>query len=330
MGSGDWNDGMNRVGIEGEGESVWLGWFLYASLGEFAAIAKERGDTETADTYRQRAEKLRSALEERAWDGAWYRRAYYDDGTPLGSAQNEECQIDSIAQSWSVLSGAAAEDRSRQAMQAVWERLARMEDRLLLLFAPPFDETPRDPGYIKGYPPGIRENGGQYTHAALWAVWAFAELGEGGRAQALFDVLNPIYHSDSLEKARRYGVEPYVVAADVYSIPPHTGQGGWTWYTGSSGWMYRLGIEGILGIQRRGDALRIDPRISKEWDGFEAIYRYGDSRYRIEVENPDGVEHGVQSVALDGEEQPDLDVALEDDGQEHEVRVVMGQGSGLD
>jgi cyclic beta-1,2-glucan synthetase len=209
-------------------------------------------------------------------------------------------------------------------MQAVRKRLVRPEQRLLLLFTPPFDKAPQDPGYIKGYPPGIRENGGQYTHAALWAVWAFARLGDGTQAQALFDMLNPIYHSDTRDKARTYGVEPYVVAADVYSVPPHTGRGGWTWYTGSGGWMYRLGLEGILGLRRRGDTLYFDPHIPGDWEGFEIVYRYGDARYQVQVENPRSVERGVQKVFLDGRELSDRDIPLEDDGKEHNVRVVMG------
>jgi cyclic beta-1,2-glucan synthetase len=329
IGSGDWNDGMNRVGIEGQGESVWLGWFLYASLVRFASLSERMDDGQTAREIRQRADELRKALEQNAWDGQWYRRAYYDDGTPLGSAENRECQIDSIAQSWAVLSGAGREDRAQAAMEALYERLVRPEDRLLLLFTPPFDETPNDPGYIKGYPPGIRENGGQYTHAALWATWAFAQMGQGTRAQALFDLLNPIYHSDTPEKAGTYRVEPYVAAADVYSVSPHVGRGGWTWYTGSSGWMYRLGLEAILGVKRRGKALKLDPRISSDWERFEVRYRFGETCYRFQVENPDRVEQGVQRVLLDGTElpqgsSPEHSVPLEDDGREHEVRVVMG------
>ena len=256
MGSGDWNDGMNRVGIEGRGESVWLGWFLCATLTRFAKLCEGRGDQTQATTYRQRAAELSQAIEASAWDGAWYLRAYYDDGTPLGSVANNDCQIDSIAQSWAVLSGASDPDRATQAMEAVADRLVNQSDQLLLLLAPPFDQTPRDPGYIKGYPPGIRENGAQYTHAATWAVWAFAELGQGDRAEALFRLLNPIYHSDTPDKVARYMVEPYVIAADVYSAPTHAGRGGWTWYTGSSGWMYRVGLEAILGIRRMGKTLR--------------------------------------------------------------------------
>ena len=331
MGAGDWNDGMNRVGIEGKGESVWLGWFLYANLSRFAYICEQRGDKELAESYRQRARELHTALQKHAWDGGWYRRAYYDDGTPLGSEQNRECQIDSIAQSWAVLSRAGSREnndgdnsRAVEAMDAVYERLVQFEERLLCLFAPPFDKTTRDPGYIKAYPPGIRENGGQYTHAALWTVWAFTELGQGKRAQELFKLLNPIYHSDTPEKADQYRVEPYVVAADVYNTPSQTGRGGWTWYTGSGGWMYRVGIEGILGLHRQGSALQIKPSIPGEWRTFKITYRYGESCYQIRVENPDGVETGVRNVILDGDDLADQIVTMEDDGQEHEVKVVMG------
>jgi cyclic beta-1,2-glucan synthetase len=324
MGAGDWNDGMNRVGIEGQGESVWLGWFLTASLTRFAALSEERGEVEQAETYRERAAALRDALHTNAWDGAWYRRAYYDDGTPLGSAQNEECQIDSIAQSWAILSGAGDEDRATEAMASVADRLVRPEDRLLLLFTPPFDETPHDPGYIKGYPPGIRENGGQYTHAALWAVWAFAELGQGDRAVELFRLLNPIRHSDTAEKAARYRVEPYVAAADVYSAKQHLGQGGWTWYTGSSGWMARLGLEAILGLKKVGDTLRIDPCIPQDWSAYEMTYRYQESVYRIRVENPDSVNRGVARVLVDEDELENEQVPLTDDGEAHRVRVILG------
>jgi cyclic beta-1,2-glucan synthetase len=324
MGSGDWNDGMNRVGIEGRGESVWLGWFLHVSLAQFVSLSERMDDTETAREYRQRAEELRKALEQSAWDGQWYRRAYYDDGTPLGSAENRECQIDSIAQSWAVLSGAGRKDRAQEAMDAVYERLVHPEDQLLLLFTPPFDKTPDHPGYIKGYPPGIRENGGQYTHAALWTVWAFAQMGQGTRAQALFDLLNPITHSDTPEKVQTYCVEPYVAAADVYSVSPHTGRGGWTWYTGSSGWMYRLGIEAILGVRRIGEALEVDPRVSSDWERFEVRYRFGKACYVIRVANPGAVEQGVARVLLDDTELSECIVPLEDDGQEHHVRVLMG------
>jgi len=326
MGSHDWNDGMNRVGIKGRGESVWLGWFLHATLTRFAPLCERMGEGERAAAYRQRAGDLLRALEAHAWDGEWYRRAYYDDGTPLGSAQSDECQIDSIAQSWAVLSGAADPERAALAMEAVAERLVRPRDQLMLLFTPPFDETERDPGYVKGYLPGIRENGGQYTHAALWAVWAFAELGQGDRAVELFRLLNPIQHADTPKKVVRYRVEPYVVAADVYSVEPHIGRGGWTWYTGSAGWMYRLGVEAILGLQQTGDRLRIDPCIPQNWSGYELVYCNGETSYCIHVKNPAGVNRGVRRVTLDGSELSGKDIPLLDDSRSHQVYVFMGKG----
>jgi cyclic beta-1,2-glucan synthetase len=324
MGAGDWNDGMNRVGIHGQGESIWLGWFLHRTLTLFATLCETINEAPQAERYRAQAETIRQALEEAGWDGAWYRRAYYDDGTPLGSAQNQECQIDAIAQSWAVLSGAADEGRARQAMGAVLERLVRRDDRLLLLFTPPFDKTPRDPGYIKGYLPGIRENGGQYTHAALWTIWAFAALGDGDTAEELFRLINPIYRSDTPDKAALYKVEPYVISADVYGVAPHEGRGGWTWYTGSSGWMYRLGIEAILGLQRVGGTLVINPCIPKAWPGYTIHYRYGQTVYEIQVENPDGVNRGVSRLTLDGEPIAGNAIPLVDDGTHHQAIVVLG------
>jgi cyclic beta-1,2-glucan synthetase len=324
MGSGDWNDGMNRVGIEGCGESVWLGWFLCATLTRFAGLCERRSDQAQAAAYRQRAAELGQAMEANAWDGAWYRRAYYDDGTPLGSAANHDCQIDSIAQSWAVLSGAADPGRATQAMESVAGRLVHPSDQLVLLLAPPFDQTPRDPGYIKGYPPGIRENGAQYTHAALWAVWAFAELGQGDRAESLFRLLNPIYHSDTPKKTARYGVEPYVIAADVYSASSHSGRGGWTWYTGSSGLMYRLGLEAILGIRRIGRTLRIDPCVPKTWSSYQVTYRLGQTTFQIGVENPEGVNRGVKQIKVDGTILTDNEIPLLDDGGRHQVQVLLG------
>jgi cyclic beta-1,2-glucan synthetase len=325
IGSGDWNDGMNRVGIEGEGESVWMAWFVYATLMRFARVCERTGDTQQADAYREQARTIQQVAENTAWDGAWYRRAYYDDGTPLGSASNIECKIDSIAQSWAVLSGAGDPQRVTQAMQSVNKMLVRRDDRLILLFTPPFDKTTRDPGYIRGYVPGIRENGGQYTHAAIWATWAFAQLGQGEQATELFSLLNPINHSDKPEEAQQYVVEPYVVAADIYGVPPHTGRGGWTWYTGSASWMYRLGLEAILGVYRTGgDQLRIDPRIPKAWESFQVNYRYKRSSYHIRVLNEGRVEHGVAEVNLDGRDLPDKLIPLVDDGASHEVVVKMG------
>ncbi|RPJ01390.1 MAG: glycosyl transferase family 36, partial [Chloroflexi bacterium] len=324
MRAGDWNDGMNRVGIEGRGESVWLAWFLLLTMDRFRPLCALMDDSAQADIYQMRMAQLQAAIERHACDGECYLRAFYDDGTRLGSAQNQECQIDSLGQSWGVLSGAASPTRARQAMESVQTHLIRPDEQLLLLFTPPFDKTPRDPGYIKGYPPGIRENGGQYTHAALWVIWPFAEMGRGDLAGALFDMLNPIHHSDTPDKAAHYRVEPYVIAADVYSAPPHTRRGGWTWYTGSSGWMYRLGIEAILGLRREGEALRIEPRIPRAWPHFQVRYRYGQSVYHIRVANPDGVQCGVQSVVLDGRTLESNVIPLEDDETAHQVEVLMG------
>jgi cyclic beta-1,2-glucan synthetase len=324
MGSGDWNDGMNRVGIYGRGESVWVGWFLYKTLTDFIPLVEQMGDAAQALTYQRRMQELQTALETSAWDSQWYLRAFYDDGTPLGSSQNTECQIDSIVQSWSVISKAANEKRARQAMASAVEHLVRVEDQLIMLFTPPFDKTERDPGYIKGYVPGIRENGGQYTHAAIWFVWAMAEMGDGDQAEALFRLLNPIYHSETPGKAERYRVEPYVIAADVYSVEPHVGRGGWTWYTGSSGWMYRLGIEAILGLRREGNTLYVDPCIPKAWTQYEITYRFGKTTYQIRIDNPQGVSSGIKQVTLDDELQSDFRIALIDDNQPHHVIVSLG------
>ncbi len=325
IGTGDWNDGMNRVGLLGQGESVWLGWFLLVNLREFARIAELRAEGERATRWRMRAASLQASLEREGWDGEWYRRAFFDDGTPLGSAANDECRIDSISQSWAVLSGAEDRGRARQAMESVERQLVRYPDRLLLLLSPPFDRTPLDPGYIKGYPPGIRENGGQYTHAAIWSVIAFAELGEGDKAADLFGLLNPIHHAKSRADVDRYRVEPYVVAADIYSEPPHLGRGGWTWYTGAAGWLHRAGLERILGFRKRGATLCIDPCIPRRWKGFEITYRHGRTFYRITVLNPKGVCRGVSRVSLDGALLPgEALVPLSDDGREHQVEVVLG------
>jgi cyclic beta-1,2-glucan synthetase len=324
IGSGDWNDGMNRVGEEGKGESIWLAWFLCDVLESFADLCDSLGEYETAINYRARSKEYATAVEQFAWDGDWYRRAYYDDGTPLGSILEPECQIDSIAQSWSVLSGAGNPDRSRQAMQSVLERLIHPQERLSLLFTPPFNNTEHDPGYIKGYLPGIRENGGQYSHAATWTAWAFANLKDGRQAGELFDLLNPINMSDTKEKVSNYRVEPYVICADIYSQPPHRGRGGWTWYTGSAAWMYRLGLEGILGFKKTGNSLRIDPVIPPDWDGFEIRYQFGTASYFIKVINPEHVTHNVKVTKLDGEIIDNNVISLVDDGQEHNVEINMG------
>jgi cyclic beta-1,2-glucan synthetase len=326
IGSGDWNDGMNRVGHEGRGESVWLGWFLYSALAAFTPIAESRGDPQTAERWRAHMRALKVSLEDSGWDGDWYRRAYFDDGSPLGSVVNAECRIDSIAQSWSVLSGAADLTHAEQAMAAVDQYLIRRGDGLVLLFTPPFDHSDVDPGYVKGYLPGIRENGGQYTHGAIWSVLAFAALGDGDRAGELFSLLNPINHASTRAGVLRYKVEPYVMAADVYAEPPHVGRGGWTWYTGSAGWMYQAGVESILGFRLRGATLELNPCIPRAWPGFEINFRYHSARYEIVVDNPHGVSRGVVSVDLDGQALQGVGVAipLVDDGVMHRVRVVLG------
>jgi cellobiose phosphorylase len=324
MGTGDWNDGMNQVGAGGLGESVWNGWFMLATLREFASLAEQRSDTARAAWCRQRVNALQTALEERAWDGDWYRRAYFDDGAPLGSSENDECQIDSIAQTWAVISGAGNPERARQAMAAVEDRLVREADKMILLFAPPFDRSSLEPGYIKGYVPGIRENGGQYTHAATWVVLATALLGRGKRALELFALLNPVRHGATPEDVARYMVEPYVVAADVYGAPPHTGRGGWTWYTGSASWLYRVGLEAILGFHKQGDHLRIDPCVAPDWPGYELTYRHRSAIYRIVVDNAAGTGRGVRSVTVDAHAVPDGEITLMDDGKTHEVRVELG------
>ncbi len=326
IGSGDWNDGMNRVGHDGRGESVWLGWFLYSVLSKLAPIADARGDTPRADRWRAHMKALRRALERHGWDGDWYRRAFFDDGTPLGSAINAECRIDSIAQSWSVLSGAADPSHAQRAMAALEEYLVRRGDGLVLLFTPPFADSPADPGYIKGYLPGVRENGGQYTHGAIWSVLAFAALGDGDTAGELFSILNPINHASTRAGVHRYKVEPYVMAADVYSEPPHVGRGGWTWYTGSAAWMYRAGVESILGFGLHGTTLVIDPCIPRLWPRYEIDFAYHSTRYEIVVENPRGVSRGVVAVELDGQEitEPGATIPLADDGETHRIRVVLG------
>jgi cyclic beta-1,2-glucan synthetase len=324
MGGGDWNDGMNRVGAGGKGESVWVGWFLIACLRRFADVADRRGDHARAQGWRADAERLRQAVEDHAWDGSWYLRAWFDDGTPLGSSHNDECRIDSIAQSWAVLSGAGEPERARRAVAAAHERLVQPDAGLVLLFTPPFDDGPLQPGYVKGYLPGVRENGGQYTHAACWLVEATAQLGQGDRAGRLLAMLNPALRSASPEGASLYKVEPYVLAADLYSEPPHVGRGGWTWYTGSAAWFYRVVLETILGLRPHGDTFEVGPCVPAAWDGFELTFRRGTTSYRVRVENPGHKEGGVAGVWLDGRPLADRTIPLSDDGATHEVRVVIG------
>ena len=323
FGGGDWNDGMNRVGWQGQGESVWLSWFLIATINQFAPLAGELAPERTA-RWQVHSVELAEALEQNAWDGEWYRRGYYDDGTPLGSSTSDECRIDSIAQSWAVISGAAQPERAARAMRAVEQYLQKQSEGLALLFTPPFNQTSKDPGYIKGYPPGLRENGGQYTHAALWSVVALAAMQQTEKAFALFSMLNPIQHAKSRMAAFRYKVEPYVVAADIYANPQHLGRGGWTWYTGSAGWMYRTGIESILGLRVQGNGLRIEPCIPQNWPGYEISYRYKSTRYWIKVKNVNRKGHTVTACELDGHSlPPDLLIPLQDDGAEHNITVVL-------
>ncbi|MFA6467610.1 MAG: glucoamylase family protein [Bacteroidota bacterium] len=330
FGSGDWNDGMNTVGKEGKGESVWLGWFLCSVVAAFVPIAQSRGDRDRADTWLRHAAALRQALNIVAWDGKWFIRGMYDDGTVLGSSSSDECRIDSIAQSWGIISGAASADHAAISMASVNEKLIRRDDKLVLLFAPPFDKTSSEPGYIKGYPPGIRENGGQYTHGAIWSAIAFALLGEGNTAGELFSLLNPINLSATKESIDRYKVEPYVISADIYSQAPHVGRGGWSWYTGSAGWMYRLGMEWILGVRVNGKTLLIDPCIPSFWSGFELQYRYHSTLYTVIVENPTGVCRGIDHCTVNGAvhqvsliHEP-VQILLEDDGAKHDIRIVLG------
>ena len=334
MGCGDWNDGMNLVGREGKGESVWLAWFLYENLQLFADLARGRGDAAFADFCTKQAALLSSNIEDHAWDGEWYRRAWFDDGTPLGSSDNDECQIDSISQSWAVISGGGDPMRARLAMAAVYKRLVRRDAQLIKLLAPPFDKSDLEPGYIKGYVPGVRENGGQYTHAAIWTATAFAMLGDRERAWELFAMLNPVNHGSEPEEIERYKVEPYVMCADIYDVPPHTGRGGWTWYTGAASWMYRLTVETLLGLQLQVDQLRIAPCIPTHWESYKMHYRYRETFYHITVKRVGKrsdhvirvtVDGAVTSeIGADGTRPPQGIISLVDDSQEHHVEIDMG------
>jgi len=319
IGIGDWNDGMNRVGVEGRGESVWLAWFLITTLRSFAHHMEARGDTAVATEFRQKADAYAEAVETHGWDGEWYRRAYFDDGSPLGSRESDECRIDSIAQSWSVISGAGRPDRQTHAMRSLEDHLVNNDARLLMLLTPPFDKTPKDPGYIKGYLPGVRENGAQYTHAALWAVLATALQGNHDRAFELYQMINPLTHARTPEEVATYKVEPYVVAADVYTAKGQMGRGGWTWYTGSASWMYRVGLEGILGLKKRGDTLFIEPRAPAAWKEYTIEYRYGKSLYVIVVQNEEGAAPGAVEVTINGQVSGGPGIPLVDDGKRHEV-----------
>lgn len=324
MGSGDWNDGMNSVGSGGKGESVWVGWFLYDILVGFSDVCRYKKDANRAERYENIAKEIAEAIEENAWDGNWYRRAYFDNGLPLGSAENTECKIDSIAQTWAVISKGGNSDRIKEAFRSLEQYLIRKDEGLILLLTPPFEQGDLKPGYIKGYLPGVRENGGQYTHAAVWVVMAYALLGNGDKAWELYNMLNPINHSNTAFEASRYKVEPYVMAADIYAVPPHTGRGGWTWYTGAAGWMYNVGLLHILGFSKEGDKLIINPCIPKEWKEYYINYKHNNTIYNITVSNPNKVSKGVSQVKCDGMIQKENAVLLSDDGLTHDILVLMG------
>jgi cyclic beta-1,2-glucan synthetase len=323
MGSGDWNDGMNRVGHLGQGESVWLGFFLHEVLSQFAPLAERRGDATFAVRCRTTACELAGRIEAHAWDGRWYRRASFDNGEPLGSAGNAECQIDSLPQSWATIAGVGAPERRRRALDSLWDRLVRQDLQIVQLFTPPFDRSALEPGYIKGYPPGVRENAGQYTHGAVWAALAFTLAGRTEQAAALVSMLNPIHHALDPLAVERYKVEPYVLAADVYSQPPHAGQGGWTWYTGSAAWFYRLLHEVVLGIERRADTLRFRPRVPASWTEFKLHYRYYQTFYHL-VFTQAPAHRGPTRLTLDGKPLPEELLTLVNDLQDHTVEVIFG------
>ncbi|MBK1642844.1 hypothetical protein CKO12_13390 [Chromatium okenii] len=325
IGSGDWNDGMNLVGSAGRGESVWLGWFLYEVLSQFSALASQQGDLAFVDRCAREAQQVRDNVEAHAWDGGWYRRAFYDDGLPLGAASQPECQIDSIAQSWAVLSRAGDPDRARRCMAALDARLVRRDAQLIQLLAPPFDTAPRNPGYIKGYLPGVRENGGQYTHAAIWAAMAWAQLGAAVRAWELFDMINPILHGAAPAAIATYKVEPFVIAADVYAVNPHCGRGGWSWYTGSASWMYRLILESLLGLRREVDSLSFSPCLPAAWSGFSLHYRFRSSLYRIVVTQEPGATTTL--CTLDGVALTAPCIHLCDDHRDHLVTIRLSSVS---
>ena len=324
IGTGDWNDGMNLVGAGGKGESVWLGWFLCELLQGMVEMADLLQQPALSQTYQTERAALIARVEAAGWDGEWYLRGTFDNGTPLGSATNREARIDSLPQSWAWLSGAADPARAQQALESAWRHLVRPEEGLVLLFEPPFDQADPSPGYIKGYPPGVRENGGQYTHAALWLAMAMARKGDGERAVQLLRLLNPIEHARDAAAVWHYGVEPYVVAADVYRLPGRIGQGGWSWYTGSAAWMYRAWVEEVLGLQIKGEQMRVNPVIPASWEGFSLRYRHGESVYEIEVENPHGCERGIAWVEMDGQQLAGGMIPLERELVKHRVVVRMG------
>jgi len=320
FGSGDWNDGMNRVGIEGRGESVWLGWFLITVLEAFAGVMEKRDSGRaTAAAWRNRAAALGRSIDRSCWDGDWYLRGFFDNGSPLGSHVNQEARIDSLAQSWAVISKAANPDRARQAMESANRNLVDNRARLVRLLTPPFDRSEPNPGYISGYPPGIRENGGQYTHGSLWLAMAWARMGDGAAAVRLLDMMNPVELNRTPDDVARYRGEPYVVAADVYSAEGKIGRGGWTWYTGAAGWMYRIWIEEVLGFRLRGNTLTVQPVIPHDWPGFEMTYRHHSAKYKIAVVQDESIDHSL--MELDNKPVDANYLGLVDDGRTHEVKI---------
>ncbi|HTC00199.1 MAG TPA: protein ndvB, partial [Ferruginibacter sp.] len=323
IGTGDWNDGMDRVGNEGKGESVWLAFFLYDILTKFITVADIKKDTAFAERCKEEAGKLKTNINDNAWDGEWYRRAYFDNGTPLGSKENDECKIDSIAQSWSVLSKGGDPNRSLQAMQSANKHLVKKDDKIIQLFEPPFDKSTLNPGYIKGYVPGVRENGGQYTHAAVWLIMAFAELGNKEETWGLLSMINPINHGNDVASIKEYKVEPYVIAADVYAQPLHKGRGGWTWYTGSAGWMYQMIIESFIGLKREGNTLQFTPCIPSEWESVKIEYNYLETVYHIELVQTKNSDTKTVKIAINGIEQNSNILKLINDSEAHQIKITM-------
>ncbi|NTW72570.1 MAG: glycosyl transferase, partial [Eubacteriaceae bacterium] len=324
IGTGDWNDGMNTIGNCGMGESVWLGWFLTATLKKFIPICRGMKDEEKAEKYSVLSERIAAAIEENGWDGNWYKRAFCDTGEPIGSAINSECKIDSLSQTWAVISGAGDKTRALKAMASLEDYLVMRDEGLIKLLTPPFNTGNIEPGYIKGYLPGVRENGGQYTHAAAWVIAAFAMLGEGDKASELFGLINPINHSRTDKEVSKYKVEPYVMAADVYSVQPHLGRGGWTWYTGSAGWMMKAGLENLLGFNKIGDKLIMDPCIPGKWTEFSLKYKYFETTYEISVKNPDSLNKGISSLTVDGKAVSGNRIDLTNDKLIHVIQIQMG------
>ncbi|PWT76645.1 MAG: cyclic beta 1-2 glucan synthetase, partial [Bacteroidetes bacterium] len=320
IGSGDWNDGLDKVGNHGKGESVWLAFFLYNILTDFAEIAKTKGDQPYSEKCNREAEQLKKNIQKNAWDGGWYRRAYFDNGEPLGSKENTECKIDSIPQSWSIISNGGDPDRSRTGLEAAYQKLVRKTDSLIQLFDPPFDKSNLNPGYIKGYVPGVRENGGQYTHAAIWLIMAFAKLNDKERTWELLNMINPINHADQNDLSQIYKVEPYVIAADVYAMSPFVGRGGWTWYTGSAGWMYQLIIESFIGLKRKANKLVIEPCIPEFWQTLTIRYQYMETNYHIRLIQ-DLHPNEKKMILVDGALQPDGFIYLVNDKEQHSVEV---------